>query len=215
MINLKLSPRVKNILEWFGCIIIAVIFALLFRHYIGTPTVVRKTSMFPTLQPNERLVLNKWVKTVNGDIKAGDIITFEAPTNTRSADVDLNDPVARYDNEPTGWWHKFTYYFLEINKTSYIKRVIGVEGDHVVIKDGKVYINDIEQEESYLQDNVVTTSLGGAYTDIVVPKDCVFVMGDNRPHSTDSREFGCIPLEKVESKVSIRFWPLKSFRKVN
>ena len=215
MIKLKLSPRAKNILEWFYCVIIAVILALLFRHYVGTPTIVKQPSMFPTLHPNERLILNKWVKTVNGDIKAGDIITFEAPTNNNIADVDLNNPVARYDNEPTGWWHKFTYYFLEINKTSYIKRVIGVEGDHVVIKDGKVYVNDIEQEESYLQDNVVTTSLGGAYTDIVVPKDCVFVMGDNRPHSTDSREFGCIPLEKVESKVSIRFWPLKSFRKVN
>ena len=50
-----------------------------------------------------------------------------------------------------------------------------------------------------------------AYTDLVVPENCVFVMGDNREHSTDSRAFGCIPLEKIEGKVWIRFWPFNLF----
>ena len=55
---------------------------------------------------------------------------------------------------------------------------------------------------------------GGNYLDIIVPEGYVFAMGDNREHSTDCREFGCIPVEKIESKVVMRFWPLNKFGKV-
>ena len=54
-----------------------------------------------------------------------------------------------------------------------------------------------------------------AFSDLTVPENCVFAMGDNREHSTDCRAFGCIPLEKIEGKVLIRFWPLNLFGKVN
>ena len=104
------------------------------------------------------------------------------------------------------------YYVLETNKTSYIKRVIGVEGDHIKIENGKVYRNGFELQEDYIRDGVETE--GKTYADITVPKDCVFVMGDNRDHSTDSRDFGCIPLEKIESRVAFRFWPLSKFGKI-
>ena len=98
-----------------------------------------------------------------------------------------------------------------MNKTSYIKRVIALPGEHVKIYNNKVFINNELLEEPYLQKDVLTTSLDGPFTDIVVPQDCVFVMGDNREKSTDSRRFGCIPISKIESKVWIRFWPLDLF----
>ena len=111
--------------------------------------------------------------------------------------------------QPTGVFGKFVYYVLELNKTSYIKRVIGLPGDHVQIHDGKVYINGKVLDEPYLKPGVVTD--GGTFRDFVVPEGYLFLMGDNREHSTDCRVFGCIPIDKIESKVWIRFWPLSEF----
>lgn len=209
---IKVSPRVRNVIEWIFCIIVAVILALLFRHFIGTPTVVQMPSMQTTLMPNDRLILNRWVATVNGELKRGDIITFESPTTTKQ--IDLNNPVAPYDYNPTGLWERFNYYFLENGKTSYIKRIIALEGEHVEIKDGKVYVNDKELQEDYLPEGVTTNGERLPYTNVVVPKGCIYVLGDNRGSSTDSRSFGCIPLDRVESRVLFRFWPLNKFGKV-
>ena len=211
----EISPRVKNILEWIYCIIIAIVLALLFRYFVGTPTVVRQTSMYNTLEEGQRLILNRWVRTVNGKYERGDIITFEEPSNPVPSlfDVDINNPVAEYNYNPKGILKKFNYYVLEFSKKSYIKRVIGIAGDHIKIEDGKVYLNGEELDEPYLREGVTTQ--GGIFTDIVVPEGCVFAMGDNRSHSTDSRNFGCVPIEKIESKVLIRFWPLNKFGKVD
>ena len=102
-----------------------------------------------------------------------------------------------------------------MGKDSYIKRVIALPGEHVKIQDGKVYINGEQLQENYLQPGVVTSAKVEGLEDFTVPENCVFAMGDNRNHSTDCREFGCIPLEKIESKVAIRIWPLNLWGKVD
>lgn len=208
--------KIKEILEWVYCIVIAVVLALLVRYYVGTPTIVQQPSMYPTLKQGQRLILNRWSRTIHETPKRGEIVTFEAPSTAyiTAAEADSKHPVAIYNNEPQGIFSKFRYYVLEIGKTSYIKRVIGLPGEHVEIKDGKVYINGEELEETYLQPNVETTSLDGPFTDLTVPEGYVFLMGDNRSQSTDCRRFGCIPIEKLESKVWIRFWPFDLFGKV-
>ena len=210
------KARVKDIIEWIVCIIIALIIAIAFRYYVGTPTIVQQPSMVPTLQPNQRLWLNRWVRTTKKIPSRGDIITFEAPSklDLTTAEIEEN-AVARYENEPTSIWSKFSYYVLEVNKTSYIKRVIGIPGDHVVIKDGKVFVNDQELQETYLPSGIVTDNGHGNCTDVIVPENCVFAMGDNRSQSSDCRRFGCIPLNKIESKVWIRIWPLNLFGKID
>lgn len=209
-----MSPRIRNILEWIYCIIAAVVIALAVKYFIGTPTVVRQTSMKNTLQDGERLWLNRWSRTIKSEYAFGDIITFEAPSTTYPSlmDIDFDYPVAKYEYKPSGIVGKFIYYILETNKTSYIKRIIGVEGDHIKIEDGKVYRNDVLLQETYLPEGTITN--GKTYSDIIVPKNCVFAMGDNREHSTDSRDFGCIPINKIESKVAFRFWPLNKFGKI-
>jgi len=145
-----MNEKVKDILEWILCIVIALVLALLIRYYIGTP------------------------------------------------------PIAKYENKPTNVWEGFVHNVLEWGKESYIKRVIALPGEHVEIKEEKVYINGEELKEDYLQPGVVT-NLGeaGVYSDFIVPENSVFAMGDNRTQSTDCRVFGCIPLEKIEGKILI------------
>ena len=213
-----MKSTLREIIEWLVCIIVAVALALLVRYYIGTPTIVQQSSMFPTLKENERLWLNRWGRTTKKLPERGDIITFEAPSVTKVAkeDIDLNNPVAIYKNEPQTLLGKFSYYVLESGKKSYIKRVIAVPGDYVEIKNGGVYINGEKLQEDYLQPGVVTDMIQGNseesyFNNFTVPDDCVFAMGDNRPGSTDCRSFGCIPLEKIEGKVLFRFWPFSKF----
>ena len=214
---MKIDPKAKEILEWVYCIIIAVVLALLVRYFVGTPPIVKQPSMYPTLKENQRLWLNRWDRTLKKMPQRGDIITFEAPSEMylTESQIEANDVTAKYEYEPKSVVGKFVYYVLEISKTSYIKRVIALPGEHVEIKDGKVYINGEEFKEDYLQPGVVTDLSKGELSDFVVPENCVFAMGDNRSQSTDCRAFGCIPLEKIESKVFIRFWPLNLFGKVN
>lgn len=209
--------KLKEILEWVYCIIIAVVLALIVRYFIATPTIVQQPSMFPTLKQGQRLILNRTIRIGKQVPKRGDIVTFEAPSREylSSAEVDLLNPVAIYDYKINNIFSKIRYYILEIGKTSYIKRVIGLPEEHVKIENGKVYINGEQLEEPYLQEGVITDSLDGSFVDVTVPKDCLFVMGDNRPQSTDSRRFGCVPIEKLESKVWIRFWPFNLFGKVD
>ena len=212
-----MNPKIKEALEWVYCIIIAIVLALLFRYFIGTPTIVQQVSMKPTLEQDQRLWLNRWSRTTKTLPESGEIITFEAPSKKSytSTEIDNDNPVAKYENEPTNIFGKFTKYVLEIGKESYIKRVIALPGEHVEIKEGKVFINGQEMEESYLQDGVVTDVVGIGFSDFVVPENTVFAMGDNRTHSTDCRTFGCIPLEKIESTVAIRIWPLDKWGKVD
>ena len=209
-----MNPKIKNIIEWTYCILIAVVIALAVKYFIGTPTVVRQTSMNNTLQEGQRLWLNRWIRTVKGTYKVGDIITFEAPSDSYITldKINFDYPVAKYNNIPKSLWSKFAYYVLDTTKTSYIKRVIGLAGDHIKIENGKVYRNGQELNETYLSEG--TTTEGKTFSDIVVPEGYVFAMGDNRNHSTDCRDFGCIPVEKIESKVAFRFWPLNKFGKI-
>lgn len=99
----------------------------------------------------------------------------------------------------------------------FIKRVIGIPGDEVMIKDGSIYINDKKLDESnYLAASVITN--GGSYIhegqSIAVPQDQYFVCGDNRPNSSDSREFGPISKERIKGKAWIVYFPFSEFRLV-
>jgi len=209
----------KEIFEWIYCIIIAIALALIVRYYVGTPTIVNQTSMYPTFNNNDRLILNRLYRTFKKTPQRGDIITFEAPSVSylNGEKANLENGTAIYNNEPQGIFAKFWYYVVEAGKTSYIKRVIALPGEHIQIKDGKVYINGEELKEEYLPEGTVTDAMytenmgGGQFLDLIVPEGTVFAMGDNRGHSADSRRFGCIPFEKIEGKVVLRFWPLNAF----
>ena len=206
------KTKMKDILEWICCIAIAVICAVLIRYYVGTPTIVDGESMYPTLVQDERLLVNRLGRTTKTLPQRGEIITIEEPRKTRYSANEINQssPIAIYEKKDGLNW--FIYNFLEIGKRSYIKRVIALPGEYVEIREGKVYINGEELQEEYLPTNTkteITSKVG--FDNLIVPENRVFVMGDNRAHSADSRNFGCIPIEKIESKLWIRITPFNRF----
>lgn len=177
--------RKKNeLIEWIKTLVIAVILAVVIRTFFFAPIVVDGKSMMPTLHDQNRMIVNK-IATRIGDIHRFDIIVFHA-----TEDKD------------------------------YIKRVIGLPGDHIEYKNDTLYINGKAYDEPYLDKykrNLVDGPLTEPFKleDIIgqptVPEGELFVMGDNRRFSKDSRHIGTIPIEEVMGKTSFVFWPLSDF----
>lgn len=205
----------KEIFEWVLCIVIAYIIYLIFNFFIGTISGVKQFSMYPTAKEGERLFIVRPV-IFHKELKYGDIITFKAPYEQGYYGLEGEGPsesvIANY--KKYNFFSSFLYNFVGIGKVSYIKRVIGVAGDHVYINDnGEVFVNDQKLDEPYLHEQYTTKS--GMYTDIVVPEGCIYVMGDNRVDSKDSRFFGCIPLNQVDGYVVCRIWPFSRLGKLD
>lgn len=206
--KIKEKTLSREIFEWIFCILAAFVIAVIIKYFIFTPTLVQQGSMTPTVLNGERVIINRLVRTFNMPIYRGDIVTFEMP-------YAINSDGTAYYNENSGIGNFIVHDLLEVTKISYIKRVIGIAGDHVKITEtGDVYINDVKLNETYL-DKSVKTPITGEFYDLIVPEGYIFVMGDNRSASTDSREFGCIPLKKVEGRVKYRIWPLDRFGKID
>lgn len=163
----------KAIWEWGKIIVVALVLAVVIRHFIFSPYKVEGASMSPTFKNGDSLIIKK-IGFEPKDLKRFDVIIFHA-------------------NE----------------KDDYIKRIIGLPGDHIQYKNDELYINGKKSEESFLQDK---TAEPKPFTEDfemegTVPADHFFVMGDNRPFSLDSRKIGFIPFEQVTGKVNFRIYP--------
>lgn len=96
----------------------------------------------------------------------------------------------------------------------YIKRIIAMPGDSIKVENGGVYVNNQKLDETAYLSSEVATYGGSSLRDgeaKVVPDGMLFVMGDNRPYSSDSREWGFLPYEKLVGRSTVRFWPLNTF----
>lgn len=155
----------------------ALMIAALMVVFVVQPVKVEGTSMLPRLHDGERIFVNK-------------LIYYEeygwAPK------LDRGDIVV--------------FWFPEDPSKSYIKRVIGLPGDTVEVREGIVRVNDREIEEKYLDQrlNLSHRSLAKVY----VRPNYYFVMGDNRDNSSDSRVWGLVPKKYIYGKALFRYWPL-------
>lgn len=201
----------KEIIEWAVCFVIAYIIYLIINYFLGTVSGVKQVSMYPTAKDGEKIIISRRV-IFRKPLERGQIIIFKAPYYDK--DIINNTNIANY-KKLTGT-SKFLHDVIGVGKISYIKRIIGLPGDKIFISEnGELYVNDILQEEKYLDSAEKTYRLTDKYYDLIVPKDCVYVVGDNRDKSSDSRFFGTIPISKIEGNVVLRIWPLNRFGKLD
>lgn len=176
-------------------IILIVAFALVFlvvRPYVVEAFYIPSESMVPTLEVGDRVLVNKFIYRFT-EPERGDVIVFKTPEGVDNS-VDGN-PVARL----IGWLRG-----NRDERQDLIKRVVGLPGDTVAIRNGNLFVNGERQNEPYLNEELPDQ---GFYERTEVPQGKVFVMGDNRANSRDSRFIGPIPKENIEGEAFLRFWP--------
>ncbi|HEX7277400.1 MAG TPA: signal peptidase I, partial [Acidimicrobiales bacterium] len=165
----------RNLVEWVVVVVCALLVAVAVKTFLIQAFYIPSPSMTPTLQPDDRVLVNKLSYRLHG-VHRGDIVVFESPQPAPEKDL--------------------------------IKRVIGLPGETVEGRDGLVMINGEALEESYLPDGVVT----GTFGPVTITANHYWVMGDNRPNSSDSRVFGAIPKSLIVGKAFVKVWPIGSFR---
>ncbi|MFC7363762.1 MULTISPECIES: signal peptidase I [Bhargavaea] len=177
------EEKKKNELwEWTKVLLIAFGLAAIIRYFLFTPIVVDGESMMPTLEDGDKMIVNKIGYTI-GEPERFDIVVFHAP-----------------------------------EQKDYIKRVIGLPGDHIEYRDDQLFINGEAYDEPYLDEYKEAVTDGTLTEDFTleekiqretVPDGHVFVMGDNRRFSKDSRHIGVVPFDEIIGSTSLIFWPMQ------
>lgn len=144
------------------------------RTFVAEARYIPSSSMEPTLEINDRLIIEK--------------ISYHFRTPQRG-DIVVFNPTEK---------------LKELNfKEAFIKRVIGLPGDKVEVKGGKVYVNDQPLREKYIEEEPEYY-----YGPVIVPQNHYLVLGDNRNNSYDSHHWGFVPRENLIGRAVVRFWPL-------
>lgn len=170
-------------MEFVQSIVLALSVFVLLYLFVAQPNEVKGSSMLPSFVDGEYLLTNK-LSYQFGNPEHGDVVIFKAPAS-----------------EP-----------CSAEECEYIKRVIGVPGDKVMVKGGRVYLNGVMLTEPYLSEDMVTDA--GAFAvegeEETVPEGYYLCLGDNRTHSRDGREFGPIKRDSIIGKAFFKYWPISS-----
>ena len=182
----KQRSQMRAIWEWVFVVVVAISAAMLIRVFLFQQYYIDGPSMQTTLMPEDRVLVNKMSYKLH-DIHRGDVIVFDRVTN-------------------------------EVQHDDLIKRVLGLPGETLEIRSCIVYIDGVQVNEPYLNpeqtSQVEPSARCGSHTDmapIVVPEEMVFVMGDNRVQSFDSRDFGPIDSDKVRGRAFVVIWPVSAW----
>jgi len=182
-------------------IVVAFVIALIVKSFLVQAFYIPSGSMEPSLEIGDRVLVEK-VSYRFGDPGRGDVVVFEreAAVGPEADDDDsflqgIADAFRGLFGFPTGGTQDF------------IKRVIAVEGDRIEGRNGRVFVNNEEIDEPYLPEGTETSP----FAPVEVGADELFVMGDNRGNSDDSRSFGTIPEDSVVGHAFLLVWPPGSF----
>lgn len=161
--------------------------AILIYLFLTQPHEVNGNSMFPNFHDKEFLLTDKLSYRLRAPAR-GDVVIFSAPPSAHCP-VGLN--------------------------CDFIKRIVGLPGEKIMVKNGRVYINDQLLREPYLTDSIIThpgpssASFLIEGVDRLIPEDSYITLGDNRGASSDSRDWGVVTRDRIVGKAWIRYWPPK------
>ena len=177
----KPEEKKNSIIKDFKNLLIWIVIALIIRWQVIEPRWIPSGSMLPTLQIQDKILVEKITPKIisKSNLKKfkNKIVVFNVPQKLIDAGYEPN--------------------------TALIKRVIGVPGDKIQVKEGNLYLNDVAKN-NYFFDKNINYSIGP----FIVPENSLWVMGDNRNNSMDSHIWGFLPYEKIIGKAIFRYWPL-------
>ena len=170
------------LLELVETLVLTLVIFFVVQNFVAQPFQVKGDSMEHSFEPDDYVLVDK-LSPHWDPYSRGDVVVLQPPE---------------------GW---------AVEKTPFIKRVIGVGGDTIEVKDGLVYVNGTALDEPYLFEDADGTRQATMSDEPqwVVPANDIFVMGDHRQQSADSRLFGPIPVTSVLGRAVIRYWPLAAF----
>jgi signal peptidase I len=204
--------------EYTEAIIIAVILALLIRAFVVQAFKIPSGSMEDTLLVGDHILVSKFIYgtkipftdtrlLIFNPPKRGDVVVFSFPGND-----DIPECTSAMKNFSTRIGNVFSrgnpVYIFKDECRDFIKRVVGVGGDRIEIKDKIVYVNDMPLTEPYKihREQRIAQGERDNFGPFTVPRRSLFVMGDNRDHSYDSRFWGIVDMSKVKGKAFIMYW---------
>ncbi|MFD8060780.1 signal peptidase I [Streptomyces cyaneofuscatus] len=179
---------------------------LLFSAFVVQPFLIPSGSMEPTLQVGDRVLVNKLAYRSGAEPRRGDVVVFDGTGSFVREDLDANPLAAPVR------WAASSLGLADPPDTDFVKRVVGVGGDRVVCCDarGRLRVNGVPVDETYLHPGDTASE---APFDIVVPQGTLWVLGDHRSRSSDSRDHlgspggGMVPVERVIGRVDWLGWP--------
>lgn len=180
---MKISKTIIEVFQWIISLGLAIAIALFIRAYVFEPVLVSGHSMDNTLADGQRLFEYKLGYRYSSP-KRGDIIVLKVKEGEKNL-AGLPDPT----------------------EVDFIKRVIGLPGETIDIRDDGVYINGTKLDEPYAIGKTLPQS---SKYPMQIPEGKVFVMGDNRERSSDSRVIGLIDINNIRGRAALRVWPLNS-----
>jgi len=168
------SPKstIRFLIELVEIVLIAFALSWVLRTYVIEARKIPTGSMLPTIQLEDRVIVDKFFFKNLDHLRPGDIIVFHPPLSAHATE-------------------------------DFIKRVVGMAGDTIEIRDHKTYVNDKQLYEPY-----VLEKSKNDFGPIDIPADSVFVMGDNRNNSADSRKWGFLPVQNITGRTLFRYWPI-------
>ena len=183
------SDSFKAVRDWIIVLVVALVVALVIRTYVLQQFYISGPSMETTLYQPNRVLVNKLSYRLH-EVNRGDVVVFDRVTS--------NGETIQHDD--------------------LIKRVIGLAGEKISISKCVVYVNKVALKEPYLdsrdteQDDLIERCRQPEMAEVVVPAKQVFVLGDNRPQSMDSRMFGAVDKNRIVGRAFVVLWPLSRWR---